>query len=208
MPLLENGAYMFELCRNLKTFSGDLSSLIDGYSMFNSCDLSTFSTSNLDSLIDGDFMFNDCSLSVFSTSMKSLVSAQSMFSSNDLLTTFGSDLTSLKNGAFMFSSCTALSTFTSPSLKNLLSGYYMFYGCKLNSSSLTHIANVINDISGLDKNIENNWKYISHGQEYTMSTDARGTMHVTVASSVTAAQKNTFTSSMAAKGWNVIFLNY
>ena len=47
----------------------------------------------------------------------------------------------------MFHDCYELTTFTSD-LSSLTNGNYMFYNCKLNATSLTNIANTINDVNG------------------------------------------------------------
>jgi hypothetical protein len=53
---------MFDGCKNLKSFNGDLSSLYYGRNMFTGCENLTSFSSDLSSLTNGSYMFNGCKL--------------------------------------------------------------------------------------------------------------------------------------------------
>jgi hypothetical protein len=115
---------MFRNCKNLTTFSDDLSSLEYGSYMFQGCtNLTTFSN-DLSSLVNGEFMFYGCTN----------------------LTTFSNDMSSLVNGYSMFSGCTNLTTFSSD-LSSLTHGNYMFHQTKLTPQSVMYILESIKDIA-------------------------------------------------------------
>ena len=68
---------------SLTSFSGDLSSLVNGYNMFSSTSLESFS-GDLSSLVNGYYMFYNTSLTSFSGDLSSLVNGDYMFSSTSL----------------------------------------------------------------------------------------------------------------------------
>ena len=82
---LVNGNQMFKNT-SLTSFSGDLSSLVNGANMFNNCTSLTSFSGDLSSLDNGANMFDNCTS----------------------LTSFSGDLSSLVNGANMFYQCTSL----------------------------------------------------------------------------------------------------
>jgi hypothetical protein len=54
----------------------------------------------------------------------------------------------------------------------------MFYDCSLDTESLINIANTINDISGLDKDNKEHWKYEVLGETKTISGGYRGRIDI------------------------------
>ena len=84
---------MFFECRNLTSFSSDLSSLTNGGNMFYNCTKLTSFNSDLSSLTEGRYMFDGCSN----------------------LTSFNSDLSSLTDGNYMFWAC----KLDTPSVQNI-----------------------------------------------------------------------------------------
>ena len=150
-------------------------------------------------------MFHNCvKLKSFATDLPSLTNGYWMFYGCNL-TSFNADMPSLVNGERMFYTCSQLNSFSS-NLGSLKSGYEMFYDCKLNEESLYNIAETINDITDLDKEIDEYWTYEVLGETETIDDMYRGLMTVTVDSSVTETQKNNFVSAMNKKGWTVSFV--
>ena len=114
------------------SFSGDLSSLVDGSYMFYNTSLESFS-GDLSSLVDGSYMFYNTSLESFSGDLSSLTNGTEMFQQTFSLTSFSCDLSSLVNGTSMFG-VTSLTSF-SGDLSSLVKGYCMFVRSKLTSFS-------------------------------------------------------------------------
>ena len=194
---LKNGTSMFSDCIFLTTFTSDLSSLTDGYQMFRSChNLTNFTSDssgspvNLSSLTDGRYMFNYCSnLTTFASDLSSLTSGSYMFESCYNLTNFTSDLSSLTRGNCMFNGCNNLTTFTSD-LSSLTNGYYMFKGCKLDTDSLMHIAETINDVRDLT-----NGSYNGAG--------VYKTIHIGIGNTTPTEEEKELLTEIHNKGWQV-----
>ena len=147
---------MFEDCKKLESFNGDLSSLTDGVRMFDGCENLTTFSSDLPSLTQGIHMFYGCTiLNSFKCDLPSLTQGTGMFEGCTKLNSFNCDLSSLTQGGWMFKSCTSLTSFTSE-LPSLTGGSRMFDGCtKLNSfncdlSSLTHGDGMFSKCNTLD----------------------------------------------------------
>ena len=142
----DEGEDEFRGTDNIKEFSSDLSSLIDGNSMFADCHNLTSFNSDLSSLTNGEGMFSRCVLKSFNIDLSSLVNGDAMFIKSEELETFDSDLSSLTNGMWMFMGCTKLTSFNS-NLSSLTNGELMFYDCKLDAKSVANIINTINTVS-------------------------------------------------------------
>jgi hypothetical protein len=113
-----------------------------------------------------------------------------MFYHCDELTTFTSDLSSLTNGYNMFGWCGNLTSFTS-NLSSLTNGYNMFSNCKLDTDSLTHIAETIKDVNGLTND---NDPY--HNEIYK-------TIHIGIGNSTPSEEEHTYLTQIFDKGWKV-----
>lgn len=182
---------MFESCINLTSFNGDLSSLESQYRMFANSALTSWDI-DLPNLKGGGGMFYNCSN----------------------FTSFYSDLSSLIDGGcglgsyFGMFENSGLSVFES-SLKSLKSGYQMFAGCSnLTDESIAIIAGSINDISGLDKNIDANWTYTCFDNSQTLNctilTDYRGAINI--GNRELSSDATLYRNSVAIlqeKGWDV-----
>lgn len=127
---LVDGNNMFYYA-SLESFSGDLSNLINGFGMFGNTALTSFSE-DLSSLVYGTGMFHSTPLTSFSGDLSSLVDGSDMFSFASL-ESFSGDLSSLANGSNMFAS-TSLTSFDG-NLSNLIDGSTMFYNTSLESFS-------------------------------------------------------------------------
>ena len=137
---LTDGEYMFNNCRNLTSFSSDLSSLTDGWSMFYDCiALSTFS-SDLSSLTNGFAMFYNANFTSFSSDLSSLTYGRNMFEYCSKLTSFSSDLSNLTDGQFMFYG-SGLESFSSD-LSSLTNGGRMFLECSKLTSFSSDLSNI------------------------------------------------------------------
>ena len=136
---LTNGWAMFSYCKNLTTFDVDLSSLTYGGEMFYNSSLESFN-GDLSSLVDGSCMFSNSSLASFSVDLSSLVIGSDMFDGT-YLETFNGDLSSLVSCTGMFNGCTSLTSF-SGDLSSLTNGRRMFNGC-------TSLTSFIGDLSSL-----------------------------------------------------------
>ena len=120
---------MFNGCKYLTSFKGDLSSLTNGTYMFNNCKYLTSFKGDLSSLTDSSYMFYQCSsLKLFNSDLSSLTNGSSMFYQCSSLTSFNSDLSSLTNGSSMFGGSTTNCS-------------------KLDLPSVQNIANTINDLA-------------------------------------------------------------
>lgn len=122
------GGGMFYTSRNLTTFTGDLSSLINGYAMFAGCTYLSSFDADLSSLTECAYMFDSCSnLSTFKSNMSSLVYSYSLFYGLDI-TSFEANLSNLNDGEQMFQKCKNLSSFSS-NLSSLTTALRMFANC-------------------------------------------------------------------------------
>ena len=123
------GGGMFYTSRNLTTFTGDLSSLINGYAMFAACTYLTSFDADLSSLTECANMFDSCSnLSTFKSNLSSLVYSQNLFYEKYNLISFEANLTNLNDGVQMFQGCNNLSSFSSD-LSSLTTALRMFAYC-------------------------------------------------------------------------------
>ena len=141
---LTNSAYMFTGCTSLTSFSSDLSSLTNGYGMFFYCISLTSFTSDLSSLTNGNSMFEQCfNLTSFSSALPNLTTGDGMFNNCHKLTSFTSDLPSLTDGSGMFFYCPKLESFSSD-LTSLSNGYQMFEYCTNLSTFTTVLSSLAN----------------------------------------------------------------
>ena len=188
---LTNGTSMFRRCSNLTTFTLDLSSLTNGASMFECCfSLDTF-TSDLSSLINGYCMFISCfELTTFDSNLSSLTHGFQMFYNCPNLTVFTSDLSSLTYGFQMFQYCPTFTTFASD-LSSLTNGYLMFDNCKLNTDSLIHIAETINDVRDLTNSSS------------SPSEQIYKTIHIGIGNTTPTEEETELLTEIHNKGWQV-----
>ena len=196
---LTEGSAMFNSCSSLTSFNSDLSSLTGGGGMFYDCSqLATF-TSDLSSLTHGGQMFKGCSnLETFTSDLSSLISGSSMFEGCEKLVTFTSDLSSLRDGGAqnklgMFGGCSKLTNFISD-LSSLQYGRYMFAGCSLNTESLIHIAETIQDVHHLTDN--------THYEGHVVYKK----IHIGIANETPTDEENELLTEIHNKGWEV-FVN-
>lgn len=196
---LENGTYMFTGCLNLSTFSNDsngspmnLTSLTVAEGMFSGCEnLTTFDT-DLSSLTDGSYMFSGCiNLATFTSDLSSLTNGRQMFAYSNKLTTFSNNLSSLTNGYDMFYYCPNFTTFASD-LSSLTNGHGMFRGCKLDTDSITHIAETIKDVNGLTNSGVNHY-----------NAEIYKTIHLGIGSTTPTEEEKELLTEIHNKGWQV-----
>ena len=141
--MIKDGSHMFKQTE-ITSFSGDLSSLVNGYFMFSGTSITSFD-SDLSSLVSGYYMFNgSIYLTSFSGDLSSLVDGSNMFNSTSL-TSFSGDLSSLVNGSSMFR-YTSLASF-SGDLSSLVNGSYMFARTSLTPQSVMYIVESIRNIT-------------------------------------------------------------
>jgi hypothetical protein len=81
----------------------------------------------------------------------------------------------------------------------------MFYNCKLNAESLRNIADTINDISDLDKDIDEHWTYEVLGETKTIYKNRRGHIDIDLDTSVTQDVIIECGNKLIDKGWTVYF---
>lgn len=126
-PNLLSGRNMFR-DTNLTSFSGDLSSLVDGSSMYYlSTSLTSFS-GDLSNLVNGEGMFEGCTnLTLFTADLPKLTNGYGMFQQCYKLKSFSSKLPSLTDGSYMFFGC-SFSKFKGV-LNSLTNARCMFVGC-------------------------------------------------------------------------------
>lgn len=105
---------------NLKSFDGDLSSMVSTRNMFSGCYALTSFDASMESVTDASYMFDHC---------YSLIS-------------FNGDMSSLTNGDGLFCYCKKLASFNG-NISSLNSGVAMFNECILDSESVTNILNSI-----------------------------------------------------------------
>ena len=150
MPNFSNGLQLFYANQTLKSFKGNLYSILCGSYMFYLCKNLTSFTSDLSSLIDGSSMFRDCSkLTSWNIDLPMLTNGNNMFYGCTSLTSFTSNLSSLTNGYEMFSGCNSLTNVTLSGSLNCNS--LSFSGSlKLTVDSLVNIINVLVDRTGQD----------------------------------------------------------
>ena len=189
MKVLEIGESMFQGMSALRTFSDY--GTTSGYSNF---------SDNLRQLKNGDSMFKNTSFEnvrdsawnhaghleyygqyALNASLGYLRTAKEMFAGCSRLSTFDCNLENLVNGAYMFSGSN-LTGFYTESLGSLKTGAYMFYdynnrraSARLKASEILNIANVINNIYGLNKQDDSQWTYEFPRFSYP-ATDVYGTM--------------------------------
>ena len=188
-------------------FNYSLENVIDGsYAFYQSQILESFN-SNLSKLENGEDMFYGCeNLITFSSNLSSLTYGYRMFDACDKLTSFFSELPSLANGDYMFRDCSNLTSFLSD-LGSLKGGHQMFEGCKLDINSLRNIADTINDITDLDENNNNDWKYEVLGKTKTISSTSRGHIDICHADSISEEVIIECGNKLIDKGWTVYFNN-
>ena len=128
--MIKDGSWMFS-GSSLTSFSGDLSSLVNGFNMFRAIPLTTFSD-DLSGLADATAMFRDSSLTSFNGDLGNLINGFNMFYRTPL-ESFSGDLSGLTSGEGMFHH-TSLASFGGD-LSSLTSGIDMFYETSLTSFS-------------------------------------------------------------------------
>ena len=147
---IKDGTYMFSKS-NIKSFTSDLFSLIDGDNMFSECsNLTTFSSDsigspvNLSNLTNGNLMFYYCeNLESFSYGLSSMTNGEMMFQYCTNLESFPSDLSSLMDGFSMFNSCSNLTSFNID-LPSLTNGGFMFQLCENLESFSSNLSSLTN----------------------------------------------------------------
>jgi hypothetical protein len=137
--------------------------------------------------------------------MGKLFGGNLMFAYCSNLTTFESDLTSLIDGSYMFENC-GLTSYRGD-LTSLKSGYMMFYNCELDAESLRNIAYNINDISGLVKNNEEDWKFVYpiDNSISTITSKSRGRIDIGLDESISEDVIIECGNELKVKGWDVYF---
>jgi hypothetical protein len=152
---------------------------------------------DMPNLVFGGGMFQGAKLQSFEGDLSSLVMSYESYPM------FGTDYKSDEKNK--------LSYFRS-NLSSLKCGYKMFVNCPLDQGSIDHIANVINDISHLQKDNDEDWKYDYYNGLWEKGTtfnetkssiypDYRGVISLSCADGVD------FTSAvekMNNKGWIVL----
>ena len=205
-----NGNYnggMFYACRNLTSFTSDLSSLTVGGKMFQGCSNLTTFTSNLSNLTDGKYMFAQCkNITTFTSDLPSLTDGECMFNNCPNLTSFSADssgspvnLSSLTDGNNMFYVCRNLTSFSS-NLRSLTNGNQMFNGC----SALTSFSSNLSSLT-------NAWSMFSNCKLDTASVQNiadtinthSGTIHVGIGNTTPNEQEEAAFNKIASKGWTV-----
>lgn len=175
MTALQIGEQMFLGLDKLKTFSD--------YGLISSSPYSQLSE-NLQLLRNGDFMFAKTAFEnvrhqdsghvgeleyygqyALNASFGYLTTAHNMFSYCKQLSSFECDLPYLVNASHMFAK-TGLQRFYTSTLASMKTGAYMFYDDYTNTASgrladsdILNIANVINNIYGLNKQDDSQWTY-------------------------------------------------
>lgn len=196
---------------------GDLSGLVDGSELFSETHVGRITKEDgtweildfnydLGSLEKGNGMFFKCqNLVKFSSPMGNLLGGNQMFVYCSNLTTFESDLTSLIDGRYMFQYC-GLTSYRGK-LRSLKSGYMMFKDCKLDAESLRNISKYINDISDLEKNIEEHWKFVYpiHNLNSTITSSHRGRIDIGLDKSISEDVIIECGNELKVKGWEVYF---
>ena len=159
----------------------------------------------LDELEQAQKMFErNYSLGEFNSDLPKLKNGGDMFRYCSALRTFNSNLSSLTDGYMMFFDCDKLSSFGSK-LTSLKSGYRMFENCSLNDDSLIYIADNINDISSLDKEINEDWQYEVLGETKTIEYANRGRIDIDYNESVSQDVLSACGNKLIDKGWDVYF---
>ena len=140
-------------------------------------------------------MFAYCSnIESFTSDLSSLTSAGCMFHNCHKLTSFKGDLSSLINGNMMFCYSPTVS-FTSD-LSSLTNGHWMFSGCKLDTDSLTHIAETIKDVNGLTNSSDDFW-----------DAEIYKNIHIGIGSTTPTEEEIELLTEIHNKGWQV-FVGY
>lgn len=169
----------FNTCKNLISFTSDLSNLQDGSYMLSECNnLKKFTVPNLDKLTNAKGMFWNChQLEDFNYDLPSLVDGAGMFSGSNMVKAMGcplkqfkGNLDSLQLGGWgqhggMFEGCSQLTVFESK-LPSLTAGPNMFSKCKLNKASVLNIVNCLKD-----ENTCTTDAYITIGIDQSLKTD-------------------------------------
>ena len=153
---------------------------------------------DLSELVQGSELFRFQGIKTFNVDLPKVKQAQNMFEYCENLTSFNGDLSSLFDGYEMFSCCENLTSFNGGEngLKELLTGDYMFYWCKLDKNSVLYISNNIKDIYGMDVNDNTLWNGIS--------TSRRGKLYLGIDSNIEndAGVVNAI-EAIRLKGWDV-----
>lgn len=152
----------------------------------------------------GIFIIYDDNDNVINCKLGSLQNGTSLFNSQKKLTSFGYNLKRVIIGDDMFNDCSKLTTFTSE-LRSLKSAVGMFKGCILNAASLDSISTHINDISSLDKNNDNDWKFEYDGYSQIINKGNRGRIDITLNKSVSQDVINECGNIMGEKGWKIYY---
>ena len=158
MVYLTNGDYMFQNCKNLEEFIGDLSYLGSARAMFMNTQITPDTIKDKDgntitefsSLKDGFELFSSCPVKNFEVDVSKITSGEGMFQSCRTLESFTAELPNLENGIYMFGGCQLLKNFNfnfenPKTLSKLEKGTGMFYDCgsltdyKFNFRSITSI---------------------------------------------------------------------
>ena len=94
----------------------------------------------------------------------------------------------------MFDGCSNLTSFTSD-LSSLTNGYFMFNDCKLDTDSLIHIAETINDVRDLTNGINN-------------GAEIYKTIHLGIGNTTPTEEETELLTEIHNKGWQVYVNGY
>lgn len=148
-----DGSFFFSNCKSLTSFISDISSIKTGDAMFHGASLMSEFKSELPLLERGPAMFRQTAIQIFDIDIPKLYYGIRMFLGCTSLSHFESDLSSLVNGSEMFSGCSSLTSFVG-NLSSLTNGLGIFNNCKLDTKSLIHIAETVNDVTSLIESTE------------------------------------------------------
>lgn len=134
---------------NLKSFDGDLSSMVSTRNMFNCCYALTSFDASMNSVTDASYMFDHCySLISFNGNMSSLTNGDGLFCYCKNLASFNGNISSLDSGVEMFNECvlnpeSVTNVLNSISTKNDTSNHYLYLGIAEESlSTITEITGI------------------------------------------------------------------
>lgn len=147
---IQNGEGMFADCTSIQNFTiTNMPQLQFASNMFRNCsNMESFKCGTFGMVLQGtNYMFGGCAkLKEFNADISKLTIGGYMFADCTSLEKFDNNLESLEYGQSMFQGCTSLKHFGS-NLSSLTVGTSMFDGCKLDTDSLTIIADTIKDWS-------------------------------------------------------------
>ena len=222
---LEDGTNLMYKNENLTSVECPFPNLKNGTKMFSSCSsLTDVNISDLSKLENGNMMFYIPNFADFKCDLPSLKYGGSMFmnynkaenenwTNTAKLRNFAGDLSNLVDGKQMFCQQSKLYNFTTPNLKNLKSGYQMFWRARLSFDSVVNIVNALPDINHLDRDNDADWIYELNGETRTIEKEKRGVISINsgiIGSSISDGLDiqqmydiQPYLDSCFAKGWYV-----